>query len=298
MLAGELPAEVAGRLAAARGFVLDLDGTLVLGDRRNHQLAPLPGALGLTQWLTSRGVPFVVQTNGTTRTPAELARVLRSIGFRLPDDAVLTPASSAAALFRRAGYRRVLTLGHDGLAGPLREAGIEPVPPVRPAGRGGGRPAGWPDLLDAVLVGWYPEFTMAALEAACHAVWAGAALYSCSQSMFFATAGGRAMGTSRAISVMIQSMTGGRLHLVGKPSRHAFRCAAGCLGVPGPRVVVVGDDPDLEVPMAHRGRALAVAVGTGLGAPGAFDHLPPARRPHLTVPGVADLLALCQELGG
>jgi HAD superfamily hydrolase (TIGR01450 family) len=288
MLAGELPPEVAGRLRAARGFVLDLDGTLVLGDARNHQLAPLPGALGLTRWLTSRDVPFAVLTNGTTRTPAGLARTLRDIGFGLPDDAVLTPASSAAALFRRAGYRRVLTLGHDGLAGPLREAGIEPVPPV-PAGR----PA-----VDAVLAGWYPEFTMPALEAACHAVWAGAALYSCSQSMFFATADGRALGTSRAISVMIQSMTGCRLHLVGKPSLHAFRCAAGRLGVPGPHVVVVGDDPELEVPMAHRGRALAVAVGTGIGAPGAFDHLPPARRPHLTLPGVADLLTLCQQLDG
>jgi len=59
---------------------------------------------------------------------------------------------------------------------------------------------------------------------------------------------------------------------------------------------VVGDDPGLEVPMAHRGRALAVAVGTGIGTPGAFDHLPPARRPHLTLPGVADLLTLCQQL--
>jgi len=39
---------------------------------------------------TSRGVPFVVLTNGTTRTPAELARTLRDIGFGLPDDAVLT----------------------------------------------------------------------------------------------------------------------------------------------------------------------------------------------------------------
>jgi len=44
-----------------------------------------------------------------------------------------------------------------------------------------------------VLVGWYPDFTMPALEAACHAVWAGAALYSCSQSMFFAIADGRAL---------------------------------------------------------------------------------------------------------
>ena len=50
---------------------------------------------------------------------------------------------------------------------------------------------------DAVLVGWFPEFTMPALEAACHAVWGGAELYSCSETPFFAVDGGRALGTSR-----------------------------------------------------------------------------------------------------
>jgi NagD protein len=61
-------------------------------------------------------------------------------------------------------------------------------------------------------------------------------------------------------------------------------------------LAVVGDDPELEVPMAHRGGALAVAVGTGVGTTSAFAGLPGARRPHLMLPGVGDLLALCQEL--
>jgi len=213
---------------------------------------------------TSRGVPFVVLTNGTTRTPAELARTLRDIGFGLPGDAVATPASSAAALSRRAGYRRVLTLGHDGLAGRRCRAG-RLVSRFHHAGPRGGLPRG---------VGWRRAVLLLPVDVLRHRRWPRA-------------------GTSRAISAMIQSMTGCRLHLVGKPSLHAFRCAAGRLGVPGPRVVVVGDDPELEVPMAQRGRALAVAVGTGIGTPGAFDHLPPARRPHLTLPGVADLLTLC-----
>jgi hypothetical protein len=55
---------------------------------------------------------------------------------------------------------------------------------------------------------------------------------------------------------------------------------------------VVGDDPELEVPMAHRGGALAVAVGTGIGGADAFARLPPHRRPHLSVPGVDDLRTL------
>jgi 4-nitrophenyl phosphatase len=114
-----------------------------------------------------------------------------------------------------------------------------------------------------VLVGWFPEFTMPALEAACHAVWGGAVLFSASQTPFFATANGRALGTSRAISAMIRSLTG---------------------------------SPLLEVPMAHRGRALAIAVGTGLGSADAYDHLPAERKPHLRLRGVDELLALVTDL--
>jgi 4-nitrophenyl phosphatase len=294
-----LPVAARMRLHEVRGFVFDLDGTLVLGDRHNQGLVPLPGAIEIIDWVRRRGVPFVVFTNGTTKTPRELAWVLRGIGFDLPDDAVLTPASSAVSVLVRRGHRRVLVLGGEGLAGPLRAAGLEVVPAVGDGGPGVGdaRPrtdAGRPKV-DAVLAGWYPGFTLAVLEAACHAVWGGAALYSCSQSMFFATAQGRAIGTSRAISAMIKDLTGCRVNLVGKPSLAALRSAAARLGLRPHELAVVGDDPELEVPMAHRGRALAVAVASGLAAADSFDHLPPERRPHLHLRGVDELLSLCQE---
>ena len=268
------------RLADAQGFVFDLDGTLVLGDRRGHGLRPLPGAVEITSWAAARGRPFVVFTNGTTRTPAMLAGLMREIGFGLPDEAMMTPASSAVRVLGREGHRRVMALGGTGLTEPLAEAGFEVVPPA--AGT----------AADAVLVGWFPEFTMPALEAACHAVWAGAELYSASDTPFFAVDGGRALGTSRAISAMIKSLTGCAVRVVGKPSLDALRSAAERLGAGPAQLAVVGDDPQLEVPMAHRGRSLAIAVGTGLGGTGAYDGLPASRRPHLQVRGVDELLVI------
>jgi HAD superfamily hydrolase (TIGR01450 family) len=268
------------RLRDVRGFVFDMDGTLVLGDRHNHGLRPLPGAVEITSWAEARGLPFVVFTNGTTRTPARLAGIMREIGFDLPDEAMMTPASSAVRVLGGRGHRRVMVLGGPGLTEPLAEAGFEVVPPA----------AGM--AADAVLAGWFPEFTMPALEAACHAVWGGAELYSCSQTPFFAVDGGRALGTSRAISAMITSLTGCGLRVVGKPSLDALRSAADRLGARPAELAVVGDDPELEVPMAHRGRAVAIAVGTGLGGPGAYDSLPASRRPHLQVRGVDELLVI------
>jgi ribonucleotide monophosphatase NagD (HAD superfamily) len=206
-------------------------------------------------------VPFVLFTNGTTKTPRELGATLRDIGFDLPDEVVMTPAVSAADVLARRGHQRVLVLGHEAVAAPLREAGLDPVLPGD-----GGLPG------EAVL----------------------AAVYSASQTMFFATAQGRAIGTSRAISAMLKSLTGCRVHVVGKPSLAALRSAARRLRLRPSELAVVGDDPELEVPMAHRGRALAIAVGSGLASADSFDHLPPELRPHLHLHGVDELLSLCQ----
>jgi NagD protein len=244
-------------------------------------------------WVRERGLPYVVFTNGTNRSPGHFAQVLRDAGLDVPDGQMMTPASSAVVMFAKRGCKRVMVLGTDGLTGPLREAGIEVVPPVEAASDT--RPSQEPAGVDAVFVGWFREFTMSHLEAACQAVWSGAGLYSASETPFFAAAGGRALGTSRAISAMIRSITGCRLTVTGKPSLDALRAAAARLGVPARDLVVVGDDPLLEVPMAHRGHALAVAVQTGLAGPDAYDHLPPEKRPHLHLHGIDELLSLCRE---
>ncbi|MGY1708427.1 HAD-IIA family hydrolase [Geodermatophilus sp. SYSU D00758] len=277
-------AEVLDRLRRAGGVVLDMDGTLVLGDRENRGLAPLPGAPELFAALAQRGTPFRVFTNGTVKTPVECAEALQRAGLPVPADAVLTPASSAVDVFRRRGHRRVMVLGGSGITGPLEAAGLETVPPRRGA------------AADAVMAGWYRhELTFEALEVAVETVSAGARYYSASQSPYFATSEGRSLGSSRAISAVVRDLTGARVEVVGKPSLQALRTAARSLGVAPADLVVVGDDPELEVPMAHRVRALAVAVHTGIGHAGSFTDLPAEVRPHLDLPDVGALAALLRD---
>ena len=269
------------RLRRVRGFVLDMDGTLVLGDRNNRGLHPLPGAADFLRLLVERDLRFCVFTNGTVKTPAQCADALQQAGFPVPDDAVLTPATSAAEIFRRRGHRRVMVLGGKGITEPLEAAGIETLPPLRGT------------TADAVFAGWYrQELTFEALEAACFAVLGGAKFYSASQSPFFATAEGRTLGTSRAISAVVRDVTGTRVTVVGKPAIQALQASARHLGVPAAELAVVGDDPELEVPMAHKGGALAVAVHTGIGHAESFTDLPEDVRPHLDLADVGVLAQL------
>ncbi len=281
-----LPRNVIDRLRTIRGFVLDMDGTLVLGDKRNKGLHPLPGAIALTSRLRDRQIPFVVLTNGTTRPPAEYAATLRDLGFPVRDEMMLTPSAVAADYLQRRKFKRALVLGGEGVWRPLEAAGIEIVLPGKPTR---------PDA-DAVYVGWFREFTMDDLEAACQAVWAGAKLFTSSMAPFFATANGKALGTSRAITAMITSVTGQRATVLGKPALEALRCAGRRLGIATGRLAVVGDDPALEVPMAHRGGSMAIAVHTGIGDESSFAGKPMRQQPHLAVRNVAELLAIFDGL--
>jgi 4-nitrophenyl phosphatase len=111
--------------------------------------------------------------------------------------------------------------------------------------------------------------------------------------MFCGVAASRASGGwPRAISAMIKDVTGASIHVIGKPALEALRCAARELGARTTELAVVGDDPSLEIPMALRGGALAVAVNTGVGAADAGTHLPKKQRAHLTVHDVGELLSL------
>jgi NagD protein len=121
----------------------------------------------------------------------------------------------------------------------------------------------------------------------------GARLFTGSLAPYFATAHGKALGTSRAICAMISSLTGKRAKVLGKPSLEALRCAGQRLSMDPGELAVVGDDPALEVLMAHRGGSLAIAIHTGVGSKTAFAALPPTLQPHLSLAGVSELMELC-----
>ncbi len=269
-----------GRLKFVEGVVFDLDGTLVLSDRSlsNYQL--LPGAAELLNNLNDRGVPFVVFTNGTNYPSSEQAPKLRALGLPISDDALLTPSSVAADLMFHRGIKRVLVLGTPGVGHALAQMEIRTIFPRDHC----------TEHVDAVYIGWYPECSMKDIEAAAKAIWSGAELYVASDVPFFATAGGKSMGYSYAISAAVRRVTRAPMVLTGKPSLHALRFVANRLGIPMSRVGVVGDDPLVEMIMARRGRAVGFGVTTGITNASDWAKQPAGRRPHRVLSRLGDLL--------
>ncbi len=248
--------EIAERIKNASGFIFDMDGTIALGDAASGGHKALPFATETLAAIRARGTPFRVFTNGTAKPPAAYAASLRSAGFDVRDEEMMTPSSSAAIWFVKQGITRVRVLGNDGVGAPLKDAGISVIGPSEKA-----------NGVEAVYTGWFREFTFPDLEAACESVWDGAILTTASHVPFFATATGRAIGASFAVNTMITSLTGKRAKVLGKPSRIAFNAAARAMGLGSAEsrgIVVVGDDPGLEMRMANGAGAVSIGMTTGL----------------------------------
>jgi 4-nitrophenyl phosphatase len=262
------------------GFLFDLDGTLILTDRSFTGYKLLPNAVKALCELRARGVPFVAFTNGTAHPPAEQAPKLRALGLPIADENLLTPSTVAADLMPRHGIKRVLILGVHGVGVPLAQAGIEIVFPGQPEA----------EEVEAVYIGWHPDCNMKDIEAAVKAIWFGAKLYVASDVPFFATAAGKTMGYSYAITAAVRKMTRAPMILTGKPSLNALRLAARKLGLPMRKVGVVGDDPLVEMIMARRGGATGFGVTTGMTKAHEWAAQPLSRRPHYVLRDLREVL--------
>jgi 4-nitrophenyl phosphatase len=261
--------------------MFDVDGTLLLSDRALGSYEVLPGAIEVLTALRERAFPFVLLTNGSNYPSAEQAAKLRKSGLPVEDTQMITPSTVTAEYMSRNGIRRVLVLGSRGVGHALTEAGVETVY----TGEAGAAE------VDAVYVGWHPECGMKDIETAAHAIWAGARLFSASDVPFFATRHGRTIGYSFAIVGAIRRLTRAPVMIMGKPSLHALRFVAKRLGITTRQVGVVGDDPLVEVVMARRGGATALAVTTGMTTRDEWLRQPGKHKPDRILANLRELLA-------
>ena len=265
-----------------KGFMLDLDGTLILSDRSLGGYTAIPGAAETLAELDARGIPWIAMTNGSAYPASVQAPKLRAVGLPIRDERLFTPNSVAAKAMVERAYRRVLVLGTQGVIHALEEAGVPCVPADDPAAH----------EADAVYAAWHPDCTMPHIHLACERVMDGAAFLTASDVPWFASKDGRAFGYSCAINGAVARVTGREPEACGKPSALALRLIAEQLGVAEADVGVVGDDAIAEMQMARAGGAIGIAVASGSTSRAQWAAQPPGREPHVVLDSVADLLTI------
>ena len=272
-------------LSDVSGVILDIDGTLILGDRPGEGGTLLPGAHELVHDLMDRQVPMVCLTNASANPPKFYAAELRRHGMPIEDSQVITPA--VVAVHMLSGCRGpILALGSAGLIEPLVGAGLHVVTPDEPG----------PELPQAVIAGWDEAFDLARLRVACEAVWSGATLYTTSTAAVLPLRRGRAIGVPGAICAAITNATGVLATVTGKPAASAFQAAAEVVGVEPGRILLVGDDLAIDIAMGRSGGARTALVLTGSTTFERLAATPTGHRPDIVVQNVGGLCEILSAM--
>ncbi len=263
------------RLDDVRGFVFDVDGTLVQRgpDGRGR---PQPGAPEVLERIRASGRPLVLFTNGSHVGSEAIAHGLRQDGLPVADHELLTPVESAISyLRRRHPGRPVLLFCTEVIRERLAGAGI---------------PVATGEDAEAVFVAHIDEVDMASLERAARAVSRGAPLLTGSYARAYAGAGGPIFSRGAMVTAAIAKAGAARPKVLGKPSRAAAAEIGSRLGLPTRELAVIGDDLGMDIALGRLGGSRTVLVRTGISAATSIERLPPRRRPDAVLDGVAELL--------
>lgn len=271
--------EMLRRVAAAPGWVLDVDGCLVRTAKAGGAGGvPIEGAVDLLDWLHASGKRVIVCTNASQRPVGHYAAHLRKIGLNIADENMVTAATAAADHIRAVhGGGPVVAIGEDGLFEALDAVGV-------PRAVDGDIPA-------AVVVGAADTYSARDLNAACLAIADhGAAFYLTVDTPWFHGGAGRSISSSTAIGRAIEGITGVPPIISGKPSLVLADVLRARLGGPGTDIVVMGDMASIEVRMARQMGGLGVLVMSGGTAIRDLPDLPETDRPHVTADDAGALL--------
>jgi glycerol 3-phosphatase-2 len=223
-----------GLVEGYAGLVCDLDGVVYRGARA------IDSAISaLTQLLPS--VPVVFATNNASRTPADVARQLRSVGLDIAADRVVTSAQAGAAYLRRdlPPGAEVLAVGGDGVAHALVAAGLAPVLP-RDLATSGSVPG-------AVLQGWGLDVTVRDLAAVCRAVASGARWVATNTDLSLPVDGGVEIPGNGTLVAAVTVATRHTPEVVGKPHRPLYEHAAAVLGSAPQESLAIGDRLETDI---------------------------------------------------
>jgi NagD protein len=263
------------RLDDVRGFVFDVDGTLVR--RFPDGVRPLPGAVELLHAIRASGRPLALFSNGSHVPPEDFARQLRAEGLPVDDEEMVTPVRSALShLRRRHPADKVLLFAQDSVRELLGRAGVDVVED---------------GSADVVLVLHTDRIEFPAMERAARAILRGARLLTANYLPAYAGAGGPIFSRGAMLTAAIAKASGARPVVVGKPSRAAVQELRDRLGVPSEALLVTGDDVRMDVGLGLLGGSRTVLVRSGISGDLDVSRLPAHRRPHAVVDGVSELLS-------
>jgi len=258
-----------------RGYLIDLDGTVYLGDRL------IPGAREALAQLRMRGRRLVFLSNKPLASRAAYAEKLERLGIEAQaSDIIHSSYVMARYLAKRAPGAKVFAIGEPPLIRELCEAGLYPCND--------------PEAIEYVIAAFDRTFNYEKLNIAFQAIRRGAHFVATNPDPTCPVEGGE-IPDAAAVIAALEATTGKRVEaVVGKPSIHTAQVALEHLGLTADETAMVGDRLATDIALAKKAGMLGILTLSGVTTPEALSTAEP--RPDHVIESIAQLPELDLEL--
>lgn len=252
-----------------RGYALDLDGTVYLGDTL------LPGADRAVAALRRSGARVVFLSNNPLYTREDYAAKLTRLGIPTgPEEVINSSMVLVHHLRATAPGARLFVIGEESVKRELQEAGFRLVER--------------PEEVEYVVACFDRTFDYRKLKLGFDALRRQARFIATNRDPYCPTPDG-GLPDAGAIVAALEAATGRALELVvGKPSSIMARVLLEHLGTPPEETLVVGDRLETDVALGRNMGSPTAVVLTGATTPQMLERCPQA--PDYVLDSVADLV--------
>lgn len=264
--------EKAERLRAVRCFVLDMDGTIYLGDT----------LFDFTQeflhTVEESGKTFCFFTNNSSKNREAYLQKLARMGISVPPERMMIANDVILRwLHKNRPGESAYVVGTPLLEDAFRESGITLA----------GRDA------DYVVLGFDTTLTYEKLATACHMVRAGKTIYGVNPDWNCPVEDGF-IPDCGSMAALVRASTGVQCEFFGKPSRHTLDYMLEHTGCKPEELAVVGDRLYTDIAVADGSAVTSILVLSGETQP---EDLPQSKtRPDLVCDSLAELTRLLKLL--
>lgn len=257
--------EALKKLAEAKLFVLDMDGTLYLGDH------PIDGAIAFCERVLHRGRKLLYFTNNASRNPEDYVKRLVGMGFPCKREQIVTSGDvTIAYLNRYYPGKPVYLVGTEALEESFRKGGI----PLS-------------EHADIVVVSFDLTLTYEKLEHACTLIRNGAAFLSTHPDINCPTADGF-IPDSGAICAAVSLSTGVAPRYFGKPYGETVEMIETITGIDRKEAVMVGDRLYTDIALGKKNGMPSLLVMSGETTWDMVEKAQDGEKPDLIFDSVAD----------
>lgn len=238
------------RLINTRLFLLDMDGTLYLGDD------VFPGAVDFIHSISETGRKYIYLTNNSSRAGVDYITRLRKLGFPCEAENVFTSGMATGEyLNQNHPGAKVYLAGTKAFYRELQSYGIDLVNDEN----------GHTDVkdVDVVVQGFDTELVYEKLDLACHFLRRGATFIAANPDWVCPMPADEVLPDCGSICALLTAASGVKPNYIGKPNRNMIDVISKMTGIPNENICAVGDRLYTDIAVAKNAGSVSVCVLSG-----------------------------------